>query len=352
MDRGESLDVRILDDITVRYLPTPLPAGSPDAVARFLARLPSAWRRWRTAWRDFSPEILHVQCFGPNGVYALAMHRRFRTPLVLTSHGETLADDGGAFRRSGILRLALRNAIADAAAVTAPSSFVLDDLRRTYGLVGGEVVPNGVAEVPDGDAAAAAVLRGRYLLAVGRLGWMKGFDLLIDAFAEADLDPELDLVIVGDGPERERLSARIAERGVGDRVRITGRWDPAAVAEAMEHSAGVVVPSRVEAFGIVALEAWRSGAPLVMTNRGGGPTFVRDEIDGLLVDPEDAPALGRALRRVASDEDLRTRLIAAGHQRVTEFTWAAVAGAYRNVYRTAGEQPRQTRVEHTATGPS
>ena len=105
--------------------------------------------------------------------------------------------------------------------------------------------------------------------------------------------------------------------------------------DAMSGALAVVVPSRVEAFGIVALEAWRSGAPLVMTNRGGGPGFVRDGIDGILVDPEDSDALADALVRVSSDEELRARLGAAGRARVGEFTWARVAHAYEELYAAA-----------------
>ena len=106
----------------------------------------------------------------------------------------------------------------------------------------------------------------------------------------------------------------------------------------MSGALAVVVPSRMEAFGIVALEAWRSGAPLVMTNRGGAPGFVRDGIDAILVDPEDAAALGRALARVSSDERLRMQLTAAGRERVGEFTWARVAHAYEELYAAASDR--------------
>lgn len=334
VDRGESLGIREVEGVTVRYLPTPLPAASPGAAFRFIRTVPSAWRHWTDARRRFAPDLLHVQCFGPNGAYALAMHRRFRTPLVVTSHGETVADDRAVFTRSALLRAALRRALRAAADVTAPSQFVIDDLRRNHGLTGGTVVPNGVIldspDVPEGPT-----LEGRYLLSVGRLGRMKGFDLLIDAFARAELERDIRLVIAGDGPEQDRLQAQVDRLALGDRVEFTGRLDGAAVAHAMSGALAVVVPSRIEAFGIVALEAWRSGAPLVMTNRGGGPGFVRDAIDGILVDPEDSDALADALVRVSSDEELRARLGAAGRARVGQFTWARVAHAYEELYAAA-----------------
>ena len=120
--------------------------------------------------------------------------------------------------------------------------------------------------------------------------------------------------------------------GFDGRVVLAGRLDPSAVADAMAGAVSVVVPSRVEAFGIVALEAWRSGAPLVMTDRGGAPGFVRDGVDGILVDPVDTAALRAALARVAADGDLRSRMVAAGRERVPDFTWQRVADAYDAVY--------------------
>jgi glycosyltransferase involved in cell wall biosynthesis len=336
VDRGEALGVREVEGVTVRYLPTPLPAVSVAPALRFLRALPSAWRHWTDAHRTFAPDLLHVHCFGPNGVYALAMHRRFRIPLVVTSHGETVADDHAVFARSGLLRAALRRALKFAASVTAPSQFVIDDLRRNYGLVGGTVVPNGVALDPAA-APEAPTPVGRYLLGVGRLGRMKGFDLLIDAFVRAELERDIRLIIAGDGPEHDRLRAQVDRLALGDRVQFTGRLDRADVASAMSGALAVVVPSRMEAFGIVALEAWRSGASLIMTNRGGGPGFVHDGVDGILVDPEDPDALADALSRVSSDEGLRARLGDAGRSRVGEFTWTRVARGYTELYAAASD---------------
>ena len=138
------------------------------------------------------PDLLHVHCFGPErGIRALASIAVSELPLVVTSHGETVADDNAVFERSSVLRMALRRSLATAAAVTAPSEFVIADLRTRYGLPDGEVVPNGVDPRCDpGDPDARAPPRqARYLLGVGRLGRMKGFDLLVGAFAGSVLAP-------------------------------------------------------------------------------------------------------------------------------------------------------------------
>jgi glycogen(starch) synthase len=332
VDRGEGLGLTDYDGVRVRYLPTPLPARSAAAVTRFIRQSERARSAWRQAHRAFRPDIVNIQCFGPNGIYAAALARRVGVPLVLTSHGETLADDRGAFQRSRQLRSGLRRAIAEAADVTAPSAYVLEDLRARYGLgrSAGRIIRNGV------DPLAAPVPEelpsGRYVLGVGRLGWMKGFDLLIRAFAEAELDPAITLVLGGEGPERDGLLALAAECGVSERVTLLGPLPPAEVARRMAGALAVVVPSRAESFGIVALEAWRANTALVMTNRGGAVEFVHNGRDALLVDPLDGEALAQALRQVTTDAALRARLATAGHERVGEFTWPAVAGAYADLF--------------------
>ena len=329
MERGGGSAIKTVDGINVRYLPTPLPAKSLRAIARFGLAAPSAWREWARSMRGFRPTLVHVHCFGPNGLYALAVHRWFGVPLFLTSHGETIADDGGVFARSALLREGLRRAIARAAAVTAPSSVVLDDLVAHYGLRGGLVIANGVDLDVSGEADRSA---DPYLFAAGRLGYMKGFDLLIAAFAAAEFGPSVRLVIGGDGPERESLEALVEAFGLASRVEMRGWMPPQAVADAIAGALAVVVPSRMEAFGIVALEAWRSGAPLIMTERGGARGFVSDELDGILIDPQDTQHFAETLRRMVRDPALRRALSEAGRRRVADFGWDGVVRRYEKVY--------------------
>lgn len=328
VDRTGRASVLTDGKLTVRSLPAPLPARSVRAIARFVWRLPHALLSWRKANREFSPSILHVHCFGPNGVYATEIAATHRMPLIVTSHGETMGDDDSAFAGSALLRWSLRRAIGRAAAVTAPSDYVLADLRRRFGLVRGEIVPNGVEMSPIPSVSAAP---RRDLVGVGRLGAMKGFDLLIEAFSRAQLPAEVKLVIGGDGPERERLERLANDLLPAGRVSFRGWMNPAEVAEVMGSALAVIVPSRSEAFGIVALEAWRAGTPLVMTNRGGAAEFMIDGEDALLVDPTDTEAFAATLHR-ALDPGRREAMSCRGRERVQEFSWRRVAADYAAIY--------------------
>jgi glycosyltransferase involved in cell wall biosynthesis len=333
VDRGEHLGDRTVDGILVRYLPTPLPARSVGAIGRFGLRAPGTWWQWMRAHTQFQPDVMHVHCFGPNGIYALALHRRTRTPLAVTSHGETIGDDNRAYQRSRLLRARLTTALAEAAFVTAPSEYVLDELRRNFGLHTGQVVPNGVDSSIRPRDSRTRIESAPFFLGVGRLGRVKGFDLLIDAFKRSDLAPTHKLLIAGDGPERNALARMAHDHRISDAVRFLGRLGSQDVADAMAQARAVVVPSRSEAFGIVALEAWRSGTALIMTSHGGASEFVRDGLDGVLVDPFDADALANALATLAHDDVVRDALASRGHDRVGEFGWRRAAQAYLRLYR-------------------
>ena len=95
------------------------------------------------------------------------------------------------------------------------------------------------------------------------------------------------LVIGGDGPDRSATESLASELGIANRVSFVGRLDRKAVLAAMSSAEIFIIPSRVEPFGIVILEAWRSGTAVVATSRGGPREIVRDGVDGMLVDPVD-----------------------------------------------------------------
>lgn len=336
VDRGERLGVRDVEGTEVHYLPTPLPAKDFRALARFAGLAPPAWRHWLQAHRDFRPDLLHVHCFGPNGLYALGLHQRYSTPLVLTSHGETFMDDHGVFDGSALLRWGLRRGLRRAVATTVPSSAVRNDLQTRFKAGTCEVVPNGVdldehASQASTSALPSAWPRSRIVVALGRVERIKGFDLLLQAFAQV-AKPGEHLVIAGDGSQLAALRTLVTDLGISDSVTFVGRLDRPGVNTVMRAADVVVVPSRVEAFGIVALEAWRAGTPLVMTRHGGAADFIIDHENGLLVDPEDTAAVGAAIRTVLEDDITARRLAASGREAVRRFSWDRVARDYEAIY--------------------
>ena len=360
-DDGGAASVDNLDGLVVRRFPMPLPATNLSAVTRTATVGLQTVRSLRRAVREFRPDVLHVQCFGPNGTYATVLSRMTGIPLMITLQGETLMDDADIFDISQVMRASLRAGIRTAAAVTACSAFTLDDAVRRFGLgpATGTVIPNavdlGVVDVdgtPVSEDRPGKFLDGRpYVLALGRVVHKKGFDLLIAGYAA--MDPECrsaDLVIGGTGAALAELEAQAEASGVAERVHFVGRLHRDQVAAAMAGAEILVMPSRLEPFGIVALEGWRAGTAVVASSRGGAPEFIDDGVTGLLVDPFDVSAVARALERLLSDDALRRSIAAAGRRAVEDFGWPGVAERYRDLYRSVASS-RHRRGLRSAPGP-
>jgi phosphatidyl-myo-inositol dimannoside synthase len=178
------------------------------------------------------------------------------------------------------------------------------------------------------------LLRGRdvLLLSVGRLQARKGHDLVLRALARLGPDgPRVRYVVVGRGPEAERLRQLARELGVDDRI----EWvDELADADlpAWYASADLFVhPNRVEGtdfegFGIVFLEAAASGLVAIGGRSGGVPEAIEDGRTGLLVSGNDAEELARAIARLAGDAAARRLMGEAGRARaVQDFSWERAA---------------------------
>ncbi|HWK62131.1 MAG TPA: glycosyltransferase family 4 protein [Eoetvoesiella sp.] len=171
------------------------------------------------------------------------------------------------------------------------------------------------------------------LLAVGRLHPHKGFDLLIEAFGSmAGYFPDWDLVILGEGDDREVLQARIDDAGLGDRITLAGRAGN--VGQWYEESDLYVLSSRVEGLSNSLLEAMASGlAPVAFDCETGPREIIRDGIDGVLVRPaEDAEALAAHLSDLMAHEARRQALAKRAVDVLDRFSTARVMALWRQVF--------------------
>jgi glycosyltransferase involved in cell wall biosynthesis len=189
------------------------------------------------------------------------------------------------------------------------------------GLHGEEFMP--VAPLPDATD----------LLFVGELRLLKGIDTLIEAsllIADAT-GRQPSLTLVGAGPDTQSLHDLVAARGIADQVRFPGAM-PAR--EAFRLGRLMVVPSRMESFPYVVLEAAAAGMPLVATNVGGIPEIFGPDANRL-VPPDQPAALAGAIRRaqadvIARETSLKASLRARVHENFTvDAMVEAVVGAYR-----------------------
>ena len=292
------------------------------ALAGLLAAGAVAARETVRAWR---PDVVHAHWWFPGGLSAALPGVRGGRPLVITLHGS----DVRLARQVGAAHRMLDLVASRAAAVTAVSSWLCAEARAM-----GPRVDCSVAPMPVDVERYAPPGRGSRragLLFVGRLTPQKGLDALLDAFARMQARTTLD--VIGGGPDEGALRARAASLGIADRVRWHNPVPPTSLAPWYAGASAVVVPSREEGLGLVAVESLLCETPVVAFRSGGIVDIVRDGETGLLAPPGDAPALAACLDRVVGSHDLARRLGAAGRAHVSaRFSPAAAAATYRAVY--------------------
>lgn len=205
-------------------------------------------------------------------------------------------------------------------------------------------VPNGVrSRGPGVGRRAAREALGLHpeqpvVLTIGRLTVMKGQRYLIEAVPDlVRRFPELAVVILGSGHLHDQLRALADRLGVGEHVHLPGHRSDARML--LDAADVFVLPSRHEGMPLVLLEAMDAGLPVVATRVIGSNEVVDDGITGVLVEPEDADALGAALAHLLADHELRQEYGRAGRRRYQQsFTSARMAAQtiaiYENVLRT------------------
>jgi glycosyltransferase involved in cell wall biosynthesis len=278
-------------------------------------------------------DIVHVQCVSANGHYGAIAARALGLPLVVTSQGERTMDAERVYEKSPFINKVLRDLLARADSFTACSRDTLEDLEKWSGITlgsRGSVIYNGI-RIDDFDGAKPFAHPRPYILGIGRHVHQKGFDVLIEAFAASGIKTH-DLFLAGDGAENASLQS-LARSLLGEAgVHFLGRADRRTAAALFTGCSFFVLPSRQEPLGIVNLEAMAAGKAVIASRTGGVPEIVADGETGLLVPPGNIPELATALQKLAADPALRERLGRAGRERVKNFTWDAVATAYRGIY--------------------
>jgi glycosyltransferase involved in cell wall biosynthesis len=291
--------------------------------ARNKADLPAIGAHVR-AVRALRPDVLQVNLHTPwQGQYGIlaGLLNRCHVVAVENSAYESASRAQRLLRRSLCSQLAAHVAVGERPARR---------IEQLIGLAPGsvEAIDNGVPDVALSPLPRAG--RGPVIGALGRFSPEKGFDLLVRSLAL--LPSDATCVLVGDGPERDSLEDLAAEMGVRNRVVFTG-W----VERPRDYLPGfdvVAMPSRFEAFGLVAIEAALAERPVVATTVDGIPDAVVDGSTGVLVPTEDPARLAAAISALLRDPRMREEMGRLGRERALErFSAAKMAGSYEELYR-------------------
>jgi GalNAc-alpha-(1->4)-GalNAc-alpha-(1->3)-diNAcBac-PP-undecaprenol alpha-1,4-N-acetyl-D-galactosaminyltransferase len=307
------------------------PLGLPGKSDNLFKELGNNWYRLsavRNAIRASRPDVV-ISFMDLTNVLVLLAAVGLRIPTIVTEHSDPhmhLIGKGWDLLRSFSYRWARRLVVLNQSVL----DYFSPAVRKR-----GRVIPNAVV-LPDslGSATQPAVTRrNRLILAMGRLSREKGFDLLLEAFAQVVLaHPDWSLEIWGEGPLRADLEASRDELGLRERVAFLGLSRQPF--EKMMQAELFVLSSRYEGFSMVLCEAMACGLPVISFDCPSGPRgIVRDGIDGILVPAADVIALAAALDRLMGDDAERRRLAERAPEVVVRFGEAAVMQTWDELLR-------------------
>jgi glycosyltransferase involved in cell wall biosynthesis len=294
---------------------------------------------------DLKPDVLHTHQIGALWYLGQAAVRTGLKCVVHTEHSDHVRQTRSWLGKVRARYLWWRGGRL-AKRVCCVSPDIAAAVRRWGTVPAGRVavVPNGIDVERYGEGRGRRTGGRRtddeiVIGTVGRLNEVKRQNLLIEAFARlAGEFPQLRLLLVGDGPERQRLEEQTKRLGVAERVNFAGfQAQPEAFLRQMDVFA---LTSRHEAMPLSLLEAWASGLPVVASAVGGIPAIVEHGQTGLLFNSGDCEALIQSLRNILTDKNLASALADHGHAEVVaKYSLQRMADDYERQYQLAAMRP-------------
>lgn len=261
---------------------------------------------YKTASKKYgTPDLLHVHSSIWGGLFASEIKKKYSIPYIITEHRSRFVDNRFAsnqFKETMKFKKYLRKAFLNASMIITVSDSLQKNIKKVLEekYVPMKTIPNICDEELFCYNKERKKERENFVfITVAALTWLKGTHILIEAFAELfKTDKNIELQIVGDGPERSKLEKLATDLGVNKKVRFLGQQNRVSVAEYMKSADVFVLPTKYEAFGIVYIEALFSGLPIIGTRGSGGPeNIIENNKNGYIIDIDDLDGLRDAMEK-------------------------------------------------------
>ena len=313
-------------------------------------RLVGWYRRWLLKTYRWNPfDILHCHDVYPTGYLAALCREEIRTPVVITSHGGDVREGNARLVKPGLTERHIQ-ALANADALVAISRFTAEGYQRLHPLARNIVeIPNGVNAHEFADPVErpadlpANIAADRFAFFIGRLHARKGVDVLLESMRQVPDANRLHLVVAGDGDERPALEAQAQRLGLASQVTFLGRTTGDKKTWLLQNARVTVIPSRTwESFGLVLLESYASGRPVIASRLPGMQELVDHGRTGLLVTSESVPELTAALTQCGADRRMTDIMGQTAKFMAQRYTWREIARRHIELFDQL-RQPKQLR---------
>jgi glycosyltransferase involved in cell wall biosynthesis len=321
------------------------------SIGAFWLLLPLTLFRLLKLLRTYDIDIVNIHYPTPAAVYFMLCRAMRRIRVIVSVHGADMVPIG---QTDVPRRWSVRWLLRSCDHVTAPSKSYLEHISTycPYIRTKATHIHNGIEVAEFQEHRLTLPADDKTVLCIAAHNLKKGIDVLLRAMAlvrSRGLDLKLELL--GDGPLRHQLEQQARQLGIDDVVQFVGFQGLQVVKQHLQRCSLVVLPSRVEPFGIAILEAMVFGKPVLATTVGGIPEIITHLENGYLVPPDDPDALADGIATLSSDPGLRQHLGAAGFSTVLErFTHRHTGATFEALFRRlawegGGDQDRHNAAE-------
>ena len=284
-------------------------------------------------------DILHAHWLIPQGLTGVFLKKTKKIPLVLTIHGSDVYALTSKFWSAIKARV-----ISQAHLCTVNSSSTLTAVQRLSPAGRYVLIPMGVDigqfNLTGQNRAKEESGKDNILLYIGRLINLKGVNFLIEALPRVLAEyPATKLILVGNGPEKDRLAKLSSDLRIAEAVIFEDYISQEELPERFHQADIFILPSIIddqgctEGLGVVLLEAMAAGVPVIGNRVGGIPDIIKDGETGLLARPKDPGDLAEKIICLLREKNLRERLVKNGLDYVKEnFSWDNLAERFGTIY--------------------
>ncbi|PIR42853.1 hypothetical protein CO058_02295 [candidate division WWE3 bacterium CG_4_9_14_0_2_um_filter_35_11] len=283
------------------------------------------------------PDVINFHFLDDVSLYLWASRFFYKTPLVVNIHGNDLH----VFSKNLFYSFFISSLLNGSDKIIVNSKYMMNDLLNFFKLDSSkiEIIPNGIDLKYIEGIKPKKYIKEDYIFYVGRFVRKKGVDILIRAFSEIK-SKDLKLVIEGKGEELNSIKSLISDIKLSDRAILAGgNLSDEEKFSYMKGALAAVIPSRIEPFGIVALEYLSSGVPLIASKTGGLVDLLEDKKNCLFFNNEDINDLTSKIDTLIDNKNLQEKLSGNGLELAREYTWDEVSDKYLKLYKSVLIKP-------------
>jgi len=279
-------------------------------------------------------DLVNLHYISENAPYAIFISKVLRIPLITNIHGSDIELFS---LRNSFNKHLVRQTLLQSSCIISNSKSLLQTTCRIYGeelFDKAVVVGNGINLSKFGEFHPPLRSEHPYIIGIGRLETFKGFDLLLESFRLViDRFPGITLVLIGDGPERERLEDLARALKLENSISFLGRIANDNALRILGGSEFLVSPSRREAFGIVNLEAMAAQKAVIARDVGGVTSYLYPMKNGLLVKEQSPEPLADAIIFLLERPGLARQFGINGRKMIeSKYTWEIIANRYLETF--------------------